>query len=321
MKCFLTGATGFIGKRLCRELLERGHEVVALHRSGADLGGVETHPGLRLLPGRIEEPSWLPRAGGPFDVLFHSGLNWDALDPAEDEAIIDAFAEKGLGRLIYFSSVLAAGPDLSPQPLREGNEPQFLARDVYGPYKWRLEQFVARRAREGAFDAFVVRPTIVYGPGDRSNVFPLFDFIRKRQLPLWSEGENRIRFCYMENLIKAVMAMTDATHEGSDTYHVGDLECPTLREMCEEVAHAVGQRLRYRNYARRTGRAAGFLRFVANRLGLTNSSATHFAFDKWARPLEADISRLQADFPALDFTPLAAGLGTTAKSYFDEGVL
>ncbi len=321
MKCFVTGATGFIGKHLCKALTSCGYEVVALVRPGSDLKGLMGQPNLSFVYGSLEDLSWTKRLKTSFDILFHLAVNWNSLEPAKDKALFDEFTKNGIGRLIYFSSICAAGLNLSPQPLTEDNEPKFLDRDFYGKYKWLVEQHIHRHAKENAYDAKIVRPTIVYGPGDLTNVYPLFSAIRQGNLALWNRGLNRIRFCYIGNLIDSVLRMAQSNRKGIHTYHVGDNECPTLAQMCEQISSSIGILLACRNHSKLMGRPFGFMRFVANRFRLNNSFATHFNFDKWHRSIEADTTRLHIDFPDLKLTPVINALDITTKFYFAEGLL
>ena len=139
---------------------------------------------MRLVFGTLEDISWVEKIEGSFNAVFHLALSDVRLDAHEDQRFIDAVMNRGIGRFIYFSSICAAGVDLSPQPLREECEPLFLAADFYGMYKWDVEQYLRARAAEGAFDAAIIRPTIVYGPGERANLFQLFQAVRKGNLAL-----------------------------------------------------------------------------------------------------------------------------------------
>lgn len=321
MKCFVTGATGFIGKHLCKALTSDGHEVSALVRPGSNLKGIMGQPNLSFVYGSLEDLTWTKQIKTSFDVLFHLAINWNRLDAKEDLTLIDSFVAKGLRHLIYFSSICAAGLDLSPQPLTEDNEPKFLNRDFYGKYKWNVEQKILCHSNKKGYDAIIIRPTIVYGPGDSSNLYPLFNAIRNRNLALWNDGLNRIRFCYIGNLIESIIKIVQSSRKGVYTYHVGDSECLTLAQMCEQIAVAFGMRLTYRNHANLLGRPFGFMRFVTNRFQLTNSFATHFNYDKWHRSIEADITRLYIDFPDLKLIPVINALDITTKFYFAEGLL
>jgi len=184
-----------------------------------------------------------------------------------------------------------------------------------------VEQYIHKSAANGLYDAAIIRPTIVYGPGDKSNMFPLFESIRKRNLALWDNGENSIRFCYIGNLMAVIRKLTRSPVKGIQTYHVGDPESLTLLQVCEEIAKALGMSFRYKNYDKKFGMFSGFLHFVTNRFQLTDSFATHFNFGKWSRSMEVDISKLLGDFNDLTFTPLSDALNITVRDYKREGVL
>jgi nucleoside-diphosphate-sugar epimerase len=317
----VTGANGFIGKHLCKALSARGDELLAVVRPGSNVEYLSELPNIRFLYGTMEQHSWLNELERPLDAVFHLALNYDRLDPEADRALLDKLVEKGTRRFIYFSSICAAGLDLSPQPLCESNKPLFWARDFYGQYKWQVEEMIRARAAKSALDAIIIRPTIVYGPGERANLFQLFEVVRKGNLALWDHGRNLLRFCYIGNLIEAALKIAESNFTGVKTYHVGDLECPSLGEMCELIAEALGMRLTYSNHSLCGGRSRGFLRFVTNRFQLTDSFATHFNFDRWTRRIEADISQLLGDLPNLRFTPVKGAVEITAESYLREGVL
>jgi len=165
VRFFITGGTGFIGKHLCKMLSSKDDEVFALVRHGSNCNEIKKLSNLHLIYGSMDDLSWADNLVHPFDILFHVAINWDRLDPKEDQNLINIFAEKGLKNLVYFSSICASGIDLSPQPLLENNKPIFLAKDFYGKYKWDVERYIHQSAANGLYDAAIIRPTIVYGPG------------------------------------------------------------------------------------------------------------------------------------------------------------
>src|SRR5262245_49392376 len=75
MKCFVTGASGFIGANLVHELLRRGHEVKALLRPGSDLRGLEGAQFERV-PGDVGDRENLVAAMRGRDVCFHVAASY-----------------------------------------------------------------------------------------------------------------------------------------------------------------------------------------------------------------------------------------------------
>src|SRR5262245_50222388 len=69
--CLVTGATGYIGGRLAPRLLEAGHEVVCVSRSGKRLGAAPWAGDVRLVEGDLLEPDTLPAAFAGVEVAYY----------------------------------------------------------------------------------------------------------------------------------------------------------------------------------------------------------------------------------------------------------
>jgi nucleoside-diphosphate-sugar epimerase len=227
--------------------------------------------------------------------------------------------KRDLPHMIYFSSICAAGLDLTPQPLKENQEPLLKENDFYGQYKLTVEEKLIEQSQGGGFPVTIIRPTIVYGPGTMTNAYALYKMIANRQLVLWNHGENIMRFCYIKNLINAVIAVSKNIPDQYRIFHVGDSEEITLKQYCDEVAQALGLQLVYKNYSKMLGRALGFLRFITNRFELTKSPATHFLYDTWTRSMNVDISLLKNTYPELEFVPMKKAVQETAEYYCRMG--
>jgi dihydroflavonol-4-reductase len=159
----VTGANGFVGSQVVRELLLRGHEPVAL--VGADVGDAN----LRDVPVKTRELDLLDaasvRAGlAGCDAVIHTAACYAFWlpDPRDfyrvnvdgTRHVLEAARALGLRKLVYTST----GATLSPE------RPGF--RGHYRDSKARGERLVLDAAADG-FAALVVHPTTVLGPGDR----------------------------------------------------------------------------------------------------------------------------------------------------------
>jgi nucleoside-diphosphate-sugar epimerase len=108
MRFFVTGASGFLGRAVCREALARGHEIVALSRRPS----TDTDAGITWVRGDIREPdTWRGRLAGA-DAVLHlaaslDGAPDDQLAVAVDgtRALVDAMADAGVERLVHISSL------------------------------------------------------------------------------------------------------------------------------------------------------------------------------------------------------------------------
>lgn len=115
MNVLLLGASGRIGRRITNELLERGHDVTGVSRSG-DIDGVD-HPGFRAVAGDATDPAEIADLAAGHDAVA------SALGPSEDEdddvlvamaeAVVEGMREAGVDRLVWTGGAggLKVGPD------------------------------------------------------------------------------------------------------------------------------------------------------------------------------------------------------------------
>ncbi|MBI2355477.1 MAG: NAD-dependent epimerase/dehydratase family protein [Deltaproteobacteria bacterium] len=175
MKTFVTGATGFIGASIVRELLREGREVRALVRSGADtsnLAGLD----VEQWQGDLRDRAGLLRGLKGCDVLYHAAADYRlwTRDPSEmyrinvdgTAAILEAALENGLSRVVYTSSVGTLGNPGDGTPGTE-QTPVTMA-DMVGHYK--KSKFLAERIAEGfvgrGLPLVIVNPSTPIGPLD-----------------------------------------------------------------------------------------------------------------------------------------------------------
>ena len=153
MKAFVTGATGFIGASIVRELISDGHEVRALARPGSNRKNIEGLP-LEVWEGDLLAPGRLAAGIAGCDLVFHTAADYRlwTRDPASmyaanvegTRAIMEAALLAGVQRVVYTSSVGTIG---NRGDGTSGNEttPVTFA-DMVGDYK--KSKFLAERVAE-----------------------------------------------------------------------------------------------------------------------------------------------------------------------------
>lgn len=159
----VTGANGFVGARVVRELLRRGHEVAAL--VGADVGR-ENLEGVSVKARELDLCDRVSvRAGlAGCEAVIHTAAcyafwlpdprDFQRINVEGTRAVLDAARELGLRKMVYTST----GATLAPAG------PGFAGH--YRSSKAQAERLVAEAAAQG-FPAAIVHPTTVLGPGDR----------------------------------------------------------------------------------------------------------------------------------------------------------
>lgn len=204
MKTFITGATGFIGASIVRELLRDGREVRALVRKGSNtsnLAGLD----LELWQGDLRDSAGLMQGLKGCDVLYHAAADYRlwTREPAEmyrinvdgTVAVLEAALENGLARVVYTSSVGTLG---NPGDGTPGNEatPVSLA-DMVGHYK--KSKFLAEREAERfvarGLPLVIVNPSTPVGPLDIKPTPTgkiIVDFLNRRMPAYLDTGLNII---------------------------------------------------------------------------------------------------------------------------------
>jgi dihydroflavonol-4-reductase len=180
MKCFVTGASGFIGANLVHELLARGHEVRVLIRPGSDLRGIG-QANYEVFDGDLSSTDRLQQGLQGCDWCFHVAAsyhlwlkNYEPMYEANVEGtrnILSAARRAGCSRIVYTSTVGCIGlPKADPQgnvvptdettPVSEGQ-----MSNHYKLSKWRAEQVALEFAKAG-LPVVIVNPSAPVGPRD-----------------------------------------------------------------------------------------------------------------------------------------------------------
>lgn len=229
-RILVTGAAGFVGRALCRELMARGGVVrAAVRRSGNVPTGCE----LAVVGDIGPATDWSAALDG-VDALVHLAarvhvMHDTAADPlalfrevnvAGAERLARAAAAAGVRRFVYLSSVKVNGEATTKHPFTEKDVPH--PQDAYAISKWEAEQALARIAAETGLEVVILRPPLVYGPGVAANFLSLLRWVERGvPLPLASV-QNQRSLVYLDNLVGAITACLEHPAAAGQTFMVSD---------------------------------------------------------------------------------------------------
>lgn len=201
MKYFVTGATGFIGGHVARQLAAAGHQVTALVRNPANAQAL-IQPGIQLAPGDITDKASMRAPMTGVDGVFHLAAWYKvgARDRAAAEQInvggtrnvLELMRELGIPKGVY-TSTIAVNSDTHGQLVDESYRFNGEHLSEYDRTKWRAHYEVALPMIQTGLPLVIVQPGVNYGPGDTSAIGnALRDYLRGR-LPLVPD---QVAYCW-----------------------------------------------------------------------------------------------------------------------------
>lgn len=199
---FLIGGSGFIGQYLTRDLINAGARVTM-----ADLKPPTKDFGAKFVQLDLCNQTALAQAlPGHTTICNLAAAHRDDIRPISlyttvnvdgAQRICDAAAQAGIDRIVFTSSVAVYGTQATPP---DENAPH-LATHPYGQTKSQAEAVYQRwQANAPGRLLNIVRPTVVFGPGNRGNVHTLIDQIARGRFVMVGDGRNRKSMAYVENV-------------------------------------------------------------------------------------------------------------------------
>lgn len=246
----VTGASGFVGRELCADLLKRGSKVRALVRDPATAPQGTTPcvaAGLddaRAIDRAVTGVSAVVHLAGRAHVMRESADNPDeafrVVNVDGTRRVLDASRAAGVPKFLFASSVKAVG-EANDRPWTESTVPA--PEDAYGRSKLAAEEVVRSAGRDG-MHAPILRLPLVYGPGVKGNLLRLLEALDAgRPLPFGSI-RNRRSLVAMPNLLAAIHAVLAVPGAGNGTFFVSDDHDVSSAELCRFLAAGLGRRAR-----------------------------------------------------------------------------
>ncbi len=244
MKALVTGASGFIGRRLVSTLAHRGHDVVCLVRRTSDTRPLERKP-VRLAVGDLGDPDSLAAALVDRDHVFHLAGVVQAARDADFEAanvegtrhLVEAClgAAPKLERFVLVSSISAAGPSGPDRPGTEADDPRPVS--PYGRSKLAAERITLEASDR--LPVTIVRPPNVLGPGSKE-LERAIGLVRKRIVPDVGDDRPRTSLIDVDDLIEALVLAAANVRSVGQTYYVTDGRAYAWSEITAALAEELG---------------------------------------------------------------------------------
>jgi nucleoside-diphosphate-sugar epimerase len=239
----LTGATGFIGQHLLRELPKRGYRLRVLLRRPSETP-IDC---ASALIGDLAKPYNMSEALAGVDAVIHSAGIAQTMSgvPEDDYRLLNTEAtvklaraaeRAGVKRFVFLSSIRAQAGGVASGVLTEDLPPA--PTDAYGRSKLAAEQGLA----ETGLDWVALRLVLVYGKGVQGNMARLAELARSPYpLPLGALKARR-SLLSLDNLAEAVSRVLATDRELKRPFIVADPEPLTVGEMIMAMRRGLGRR-------------------------------------------------------------------------------
>jgi len=321
MRILVTGATGFLGGWVVRDLLARGHAVRALGRNGPALAAL-TAAGAETARADLREAAAVAAACAGVDAVCHAGAmsapwgptaEFHAVNVTGTRNVLAGCRAAGVRRLVHVSSpsVVFTGRDCEHQPESAPYPRRFAS--VYSLTKKLAEDLVNAEGAAG-LSAAILRPKALFGPGDTALLPRLLAAARCGRLPQIGAGENRVDLTYVENAALAVRLALE-NPEARGTFTITNGEPVLLWDVVRRVLAHHGLPTRLRRLPLGAALAAAGLMEARAALTGREPPLTRYSVAILARTQTYDLSAARA---ALGYAPavsLEEGIRRTLEGF------
>jgi dihydroflavonol-4-reductase len=245
VRVLVTGAAGFTGGHLARALAVSGHEVRALVRDRVRAGSLG-QSGIQLIGGDLRDPAVVEKAVADVEVVYHTAAvyrqagisreTYRAVNAVAVQHLVETAARAGARRVVHCSTVGVHG-DIRHPPANE--EAPLEPGDVYQATKLEGERLARHAADASGIELTIVRPTGIYGPGDR-RLFKLFGGVARGRFPMLGSGDIYYHLTYIDDLVEGFRLCGEQAAAANRTYILAGPEVTTLNQLVAIVAEIAG---------------------------------------------------------------------------------
>jgi len=323
-KVLVTGANGFTGSYLCKNLLRRGDHVRALVRRKSDLSLLKDVD-VEYFYADISNGQPLDEAMKGIDVVFHIAALYRTegvpkrvfyeVNVDGTERLLMAAKAASVSRFVHCSTVGVQGEIKNPP----ANElAPFNPGDHYQLSKMEGELLARRYFKERQLPGTIVRPVGIYGPGD-SRFFKLFNFIHNGKFRMIGDGKVLYHMTYVEDLVEGIILAGEKDEALDEVFTIGGDEYVTLAELVDHISKILGKPVSQKSIPVWPVWVGGVICEMICRPLRINPPLHRRRLDFFIKDRAFDISKAKKLLGYQPKVKLEEGLRRTAKWYAEQG--
>lgn len=245
MKIAVIGGSGFVGTRL----MERWKQKAGLGLLNIDKERSESFPAITHIANVLDKAELTTLLKGVDVVVLLAAEHRDDVTPVSlyydvnvggMKNTLEAMEENGVSRIVFTSSVAVYG-------LNKVNPDEEISADPfnhYGKSKWQAEQVLQEWYKlHGHWNINIIRPTVIFGEGNRGNVYNLLRQIASGKFLMIGKGDNKKSMSYIGNIVAFIEFLIFERTEGYEVYNYVDKLDFTTNDLVYHTGEVLGKKI------------------------------------------------------------------------------
>lgn len=241
-KILLTGASGFVGKKL--------HSINPSLFRCVIRGGGEGYVDTYKVNGINSKTDWTDSFLGVDCVIHLAGLTHSHANPNDDYRetnllgtlfLAQQASISGVKRFVFVSSIGVNGTSTTHKPFTANvkEEPH----NAYAQSKYEAELGLKKIAIETGLEVVIVRPTLVYGPRAPGNFGLLTKLVKKLPVLPFGHANNKRDFIAVQNLADLLITCAIHPNAAGHTFLASDMETVSIKQFTNAIADGLGKKV------------------------------------------------------------------------------
>ena len=311
MNVFVTGGSGFIGRYVVKNLSTLKHAITVLLLPDE---AEEAAQGAEVVRGDITDSAGVRGILAGQDALIHlAGVvgfqSWKdcvAVNQEGTRNIIEEALREGLDRVVHMSSVSVYGR--IPNVLIDEEFPYRKIGDPYGDTKIEGEKIVRQMMEAGNARVTILRPTAVYGPGDRKFLPKLVENLGTGRFKMIGSGEQTVDLVHVQDVADLVVRVLDNERSFGKTYNVANPENPSWNEFLAMATEELGVTASQGHVPFPLAYTLASVMEISSRITGKSPRLSRYAVRLVGRQYNYNVERIREDFGWVPSTDLLEGM-------------